>query len=164
MPNKYQKIGTEVVGSDEHLAMSLESSKAGMTLLKKGPLPFGPGKSVAVIGQAVSDMDAMTGNYDGPLCPQGGSKCFPSIGEAVTAANKGGTTTVVAGVDATQVIPPVLSLLTLLRPYLAHFFPVFPLFCAFSPPRRDGSNEPQAGTQGQETVARAPKHRFAGLS
>ena len=62
MPNKYQKIGTEVVGSDEHLAMSLESSKAGMTLLKKGPLPFGPGKSVAVIGQAVSDMDAMTGN------------------------------------------------------------------------------------------------------
>ena len=102
VPNKYQKIGTEVVGSDEHLAMSLESSKAGMTLLKKGPLPFAPGKSVAVIGQAVSDMDAMTGNYDGPLCPQGGSKCFPSIGEAVTAANKGGTTTVVAGVDATK--------------------------------------------------------------
>ena len=44
------------------------------------------------------------------------------------------------------------------------FPPSFPVFCAFSPPRRDGSNEPQAGTQGQETVARAPKHRFAGLA
>ena len=38
------------------------------------------------------------------------------------------------------------------------------VFCAFSPSRRGGSNEPQAGTQGQETVTMAPKHRFAGLS
>ena len=38
------------------------------------------------------------------------------------------------------------------RPYLAHFAPVFSRFCAFSPPRRGGSNEPQAGTQGQETA------------
>ena len=30
----------------------------------------------------------------------------------------------------------------------------FPVFCAFSPPRRGGSNEPQAGTQDRETVAR----------
>ena len=50
------------------------------------------------------------------------------------------------------------------RPYLAHFPPFFLAFCAFSPSRRGGSNEPQAGAQGQETVARAPKHRFAGLA
>ena len=30
--------------------------------------------------------------------------------------------------------------------------PFFPVFCAFSPSRRGGSNEPQAGTQGQEMV------------
>ena len=37
-----------------------------------------------------------------------------------------------------QVIPPVLSLFTLLRPYLAHFFPVFSRFlCVFTAwPRR----------------------------
>ena len=32
------------------------------------------------------------------------------------------------------------------------FSPFFPVFCAFSPSCRDGSNEPQAGTQGQETA------------
>ena len=50
--------------------------------------------------------------------------------------------------------------------FLDHISPIFPpfflVFCAFSPSRRGGSNQPQAGTQGQETVARAPKHRFAG--
>eukprot|EP01045_Picozoa_sp_COSAG04_P029209 COSAG04_NODE_4742_length_1916_cov_1.391855_2_plen_123_part_00 len=32
------------------------------------------------------------------------------------------------------------------------FPPFFPIFCAFSPSRRGGSNKPQAGTQGQETA------------
>ena len=49
-----------------------------------------------------------------------------------------------------QVIPPVPSLLTLLRPYLAHFPPVFSPFFARFHRRRGGSNKPQAGTQGQE--------------
>ena len=31
-----------------------------MTLLKRGPLPFATGKSVAVIGQNVKSADAMT--------------------------------------------------------------------------------------------------------
>ena len=42
------------------------------------------------------------------------------------------------------------------------FPPFFPVFCAFSPSRRGGSNEPKTGIQGHETVPRAPKHRFAG--
>ena len=62
-----------------------------------------------------------------------------------------------------QVIPPLPSLFTLLRPYLAQFFPVSPRFCAFSLPRRHGSNEPQAGTQGQETAARAPRAENSAL-
>ena len=41
-------------------------------------------------------------------------------------------------IRAKQVIPPVPSLFTLLRPYLAHFFPVFSRFlCVFTAsPRR----------------------------
>ena len=38
------------------------------------------------------------------------------------------------------------------RPYLAHSSPVFLVFCAFSPSRRGGSNEPKTGAQGQETA------------
>ena len=41
---------------------------------------------------------------------------------------------------------------------LGHISPISPpfflVFCAYSPPRRDGSNEPQAGTQGQETAGK----------
>ena len=53
-----------------------------------------------------------------------------------------------------QVIPTPLHVLDRISPI---FSPFFPVFCAFSPSRRGGSNEPQAGAQGQETVARAPK-------
>ena len=62
---------------------------------------------------------------------------------------------------APQVIPTPLHVLGRISPI---FTPFFSVFCAFSPSRRHGSNEPQAGTQDQETVARAPKHRFAGLT
>ena len=56
-----------------------------------------------------------------------------------------------------QVIPPV--------PFLVHSFghispispPFFLVFCAFSPSRRDGSNEPQAGIQGQETAGKSSR-------
>ena len=37
------------------------------------------------------------------------------------------------------------------------FPPFFLVFCAFSPPGRDGSNEPQAETQGQETAGTGTK-------
>ena len=48
-----------------------------------------------------------------------------------------------------EVIPTPSHLLDHISPI---FSPFFLVFCAFSPPRRDGSNEPQAGTQGQETA------------
>ena len=48
-----------------------------------------------------------------------------------------------------KVIPTPSHLLDRISPI---FSPFFLVFCAFSPPRRDGSNEPQAGTQGQETA------------
>ena len=53
------------------------------------------------------------------------------------------------GVPAGQVIPTPSHFLDRILPI---FPPFFPIFCAFSPSRRTGSNEPQAGTQGQETA------------
>lgn len=73
-----------------------------MVLLKKGPLPFKKGKHIAVIGQSASNTQAMTGNYDGPLCPHGGASCFPNIGQAINASNVGGTTVVVASTSVTD--------------------------------------------------------------
>ena len=60
-----------------------------------------------------------------------------------------------------KVIPTPLHVLDRISPI---FSPFFPVFCAFSPSRRGGSNEPKTGTQGHDTVARAPKHRVAGLA
>ena len=57
-----------------------------------------------------------------------------------------------------QVIPTPSRVLGRISPI---FPPFFPIFCAFSPSRRGGSNEPKTGIQGDETVARAPKHRFS---
>ena len=53
-----------------------------------------------------------------------------------------------------QVIPTPSQLLDHISPISSPFFLVF---CAFSPSRRGGSNEPKTGIQGQETVSRAPK-------
>ena len=55
--------------------------------------------------------------------------------------------------ETLQVIPTPSHVLDRISPI---FPPFFPIFCAFSPSRRGSFNEPQAGTQGQETVARAP--------
>ena len=52
-----------------------------------------------------------------------------------------------------QVIPTPLHVLGRISPVSP---PCFPVFRAFSPSRRGGSNEPQAGTQGQETAGKTP--------
>ena len=54
-----------------------------------------------------------------------------------------------------QLIP---SLFTLFRPYLAHFPRVFPRFLRVFTVSL--SNEPQAGTQGQETAGKPPRGVF----
>ena len=56
-----------------------------------------------------------------------------------------------------QVIPTPLHVLGRISPI---FSPFSPVFCAFSPSRRGGSNEPQAGTQGQETADKTPRAPF----
>ena len=56
-----------------------------------------------------------------------------------------------------QVGPTPLHVLGRISPISSPFFPVF---CAFSPSRRGGSNKPQAGTQGQETAGKPPRGVF----
>ena len=60
-----------------------------------------------------------------------------------------------------EVIPTPSHLLDRISPISS---PKILVFCSFSPSRRGGSNEPKTGIQGQETVSRAAKHRFAGLA
>ena len=102
--NKYKQINTSEVGCAQHQAASLLAAQKGMVLLKKGPLPFVKGKRVAVIGQSAEDTMAMTGNYDGPLCPKGGAACFPNIAQAIGTANIGGQTVVVASTNTTLAV------------------------------------------------------------
>jgi beta-glucosidase len=80
--------------------MSLLTARKGMVLLKneKSLLPLTPGRSIALIGQVADDTNSLTGNYDGPLCPKGGAGCWPSVYAQVSAANAGGTVTLVTDV------------------------------------------------------------------
>ena len=68
--------------------------------------------------------------------------------------------------DAAQVIPPLPSLFTLLRPYLAHFFPVFSRFlCVFtaSPRRFQRAASRNPGTRNsRHGCPNSRKHRFSG--
>jgi beta-glucosidase-like glycosyl hydrolase len=103
MDSPLRQIKTDVVGSAAHQEMSLLSARQGMVLLKNSgsALPFAKGKHVAVIGQNVNSTQALTGNYDGPLCPKGGAACFPSIAQAVESLNGAGSVTVVTSITNT---------------------------------------------------------------
>ena len=84
--------------------------------------------------------------------------------ERETEAHKERLAEVAEGTLLAQVIPPLPSC----SHFLGHISPIcspfFPVFCAFSPPRRGGSNEPQAGPQGQETAGKGTKTRDLGPS
>ena len=89
---------------------------------------------------------------------QNNHRCFTELHGAFQSDADAGLTSCGGG---TQVIPTPSHLLGHILPI---FSPFFPFFCAFSPSRRGGSNEPKPGIQGHETASRAPKHRFAGLA
>jgi len=66
-----------------------------LVLLKnaKNVLPFQKGIRLAVIGPHGNASDVMLGNYLGQICPDNTFNCFPSLLQAITSSNKGGTTT-----------------------------------------------------------------------
>ena len=117
VPNAYRNITTAEVGSAANQAMSLRGARSAMVLLKNAgaedgkadgreaapTLPFATGIKVAVIGRVADDANSLTGNYDGPLCPQGGASCWPSICAAVSEqVGRGGNATCTAGKASTK--------------------------------------------------------------
>ena len=68
---KYAAIPMDVVGSDDHLALTQRASEKSLVLLKNnGVLPLKPGIRVAVIGPNANNEDVLLGNYNGlPIAP-----------------------------------------------------------------------------------------------
>lgn len=99
----YGNITTDVVGCQEHQDLSALASRKAMVLLKNdgNTLPFSRGKAVAVIGVSSNSTEDLLGNYDGPICPDGGFDCYPTIFTAFQAANSGGSVSLVD--DASKV-------------------------------------------------------------
>ena len=80
--NAFRKISLDEVGKSQDL--SLSAAKQSMVLLKNQDnlLPLKTNQKIAVIGQNVNDTMSMTGNYDGPLCPDSSNRLF-SIFDAI---------------------------------------------------------------------------------
>lgn len=75
--NPYTGIPMSVVGSQEHLALTLEAAEKSMVLLKNdGILPLDKSKKVALIGPNANNFAVLIGNYNGdpvePVTPLDG--------------------------------------------------------------------------------------------
>ena len=68
---EYTKIPFSVVGSEDHLRLSLEAAEKSLVLLKNsGILPLKNVKKVALIGPNANNHDILVGNYNGiPIRP-----------------------------------------------------------------------------------------------
>jgi len=69
--NPYASIPMSVVGSEEHLKLTLEAAEKSMVLLKnEGILPLDKSKKVALIGPNANNFAVLIGNYNGdPVHP-----------------------------------------------------------------------------------------------
>jgi len=63
---------------------------------------FQKGKKIAVIGISANTTGDLLGNYNGPICPGGGYKCFPSIYQNIQKINAGGTESLVTNNKASD--------------------------------------------------------------
>ncbi|MEP3226146.1 MAG: glycoside hydrolase family 3 C-terminal domain-containing protein [Parasphingorhabdus sp.] len=68
---KYASIPMDVVGSQEHLALTKEAARKSFVLLKnQGILPLKSSQKIAVIGPNADNFDVLIGNYNGkPVRP-----------------------------------------------------------------------------------------------
>eukprot|EP01060_Flectonema_neradi_P015811 TRINITY_DN2245_c0_g1_i4.p1 TRINITY_DN2245_c0_g1~~TRINITY_DN2245_c0_g1_i4.p1 ORF type:complete len:826 (+),score=196.82 TRINITY_DN2245_c0_g1_i4:47-2479(+) len=92
--NPYRKIPLSAIGAPDHVAKSLHAARQSVTLLKNDGklLPFAKGKKVAVIGTSANSTSDILGNYNGPLCPGGGSNCVPTLYDMISKVSGGVTT------------------------------------------------------------------------
>jgi len=69
--NPYAQIPMSVVGSEEHLDLSLEAAEKSIVLLKNdGILPLDKGQKVALIGPNANNFSVLIANYNGdPIVP-----------------------------------------------------------------------------------------------
>ncbi len=83
---KYTSIPYEVVGSKEHLKLTLETAKQSLVLLKNdGILPLKKNKKIAVIGPNSNNQSVLLGNYFGqPIHPV---TVLEGIRESISAEN-----------------------------------------------------------------------------
>jgi hypothetical protein len=82
------------VNTPQSQAANLLSTQQSLVLLKndRNTLPFAKGKNVAVLGPHGNSQYALVGNYIGQICPSGKYDCIVSPFQAISAANKGGST------------------------------------------------------------------------
>ncbi|EDQ91999.1 uncharacterized protein MONBRDRAFT_337, partial [Monosiga brevicollis MX1] len=98
---EWNAYGVQDINSSATQALVHEATAQSLVLLQNrhGILPLAPGQRVAVVGPLVERGDALLSDYASLVCYDGTYDCIPTLGASVTAANKGGATTVVPGVD-----------------------------------------------------------------
>ena len=103
----YMTYGLDRFGTPAHRAAAYEGAATGLVLMRNtgGVLPLKPGAKLAVIGPTAQSTTALAGDWYGDsICPgnspgpqKSNTNCLPTLAAALTAANAGGSTTVVAG-------------------------------------------------------------------
>mmetsp|Transcript_19145 Transcript_19145/g.48555 ORF Transcript_19145/g.48555 Transcript_19145/m.48555 type:complete len:862 (+) Transcript_19145:48-2633(+) len=118
----WSKIGLEAVNSSLHQQIQYEAALQSFVLLKNGAdeggrvaLPITPGQKVAVLGPQGMTTSGLLSDYAGDQqCYGGTTDCWPTIAEAISAANIPGSTTMAKGVNVADQdasgIPAALAL------------------------------------------------------
>jgi beta-glucosidase-like glycosyl hydrolase len=103
LPSELLALGAHSIGSAENRAAAAEGVRQGAVLVRNtaAALPLTPGRRLLVLGPTALSATAAIGDmYASPnaLCPDDTGDCWPVLGQALTAGNAGGATTVLPGV------------------------------------------------------------------
>jgi len=95
------RYGINQIDTTAHQQLAYEAALQSIVLLKNDDnvLPLKPGIKLALIGPHVNAQEVFMSNYHGDRCAGGGFACIPSPLQTLTAANKGGSTAGVEGVE-----------------------------------------------------------------
>lgn len=102
----WQSLGIEQLNSTAHQQLNFEAAAQSFVLLKNdGGLPLKKGANVAVLGPMSNTRAGLLSDYAGDQQCYNDKQdadayyCIPTVGEAMAAANTGGTTTQAQGVN-----------------------------------------------------------------
>eukprot|EP00316_Scyphosphaera_apsteinii_P007887 CAMPEP_0119311614 /NCGR_PEP_ID=MMETSP1333-20130426/23126_1 /TAXON_ID=418940 /ORGANISM="Scyphosphaera apsteinii, Strain RCC1455" /LENGTH=788 /DNA_ID=CAMNT_0007316041 /DNA_START=39 /DNA_END=2405 /DNA_ORIENTATION=- len=107
-PSKY---GIERIDSPGHQQLAYEAALQSVVLLKneQGTLPLKQGLKLALVGPHTNGREVFMSNYHGSRCASGGFGCISSPLESITAANVGGVTTGVEGVEVNSALDNITA-------------------------------------------------------